>query len=76
MVSQDRVSMMTVSNSGLHGNHVKNISDSSPVCFYVEHCNALNKVSLLTKMQLFISQPIADREKSLVFSGLSVHCLM
>lgn len=33
-------------------------------------------VSLLTELQLFISQPKADREKSLVFSGLSVHCLM
>lgn len=33
-------------------------------------------VSLLTELQLFISQPKADREKSLVFSGLTVHCLM
>lgn len=53
-------------DSGLHADHVENASDSSPVYSRLSPASSSVMhliVSLLTGMQLFISQPTADREK-------------
>ena len=60
-------------DSGLHADHAENASDSSPVYSRLSPASSSVMhliVSLLAGMQLFISQPTADREKVIgIFPG-------